>query len=134
MLPCWVEDISYRSLNYLIPLYSNRRQAGGSYPLPLSYFRYLVKMWKSKYEFLSSITLHGVFIYTLHFKLVWATFPVWALGAFFEFLLLPFHLFVFTVEKLMPNFVKFVLFHAGLLDASCLPGVCALVISPEKQY
>lgn len=83
--------------------------------------------------YFSFVTLSRVFIYTLHFKLTWATFPILALWVFFDFLLLPFHLFVFTVEKLMPNFVKHVLFHAGILDASCLPGVCALAISPEKQ-
>lgn len=45
--------------------------------------------------------------------------------AFLDFSLLPFYLFVFTVEKLMPNFVKHVLFHAEILYANNLPGACA---------
>lgn len=48
----------------------------------------------------------------------------------FDFSLLPFYLFVFTVEKLMPTFVKHVLFHAESLHANNFPGACALVISP----
>lgn len=49
-----------------------------------------------------------------------------------DFSLLPFYLFIFTVEKLMPNFVKHVLFHAEILYANNLPGACAFVISPEN--
>lgn len=52
---------------------------------------------------------------------------------FLDFSLLLFYLFVFTVEKLMPNFVKHVLFHAEILYANSLPGTCALVISPENE-
>lgn len=50
----------------------------------------------------------------------------------FEFSLLPFYLFVFTVDKLMPTFVKHVLFHAEILYANNFPGACALVIKPEN--
>lgn len=52
---------------------------------------------------------------------------------FLDFSLLPFYLFVFTVEKLVPNFVKHVLFHAEMLYANNLPGAGALVINPENR-
>lgn len=78
----------------------------------------------SNMYFLFKCSEQGVHLYII-FEISLNTLSNTSHLSFLDFSMLPFYLCIFTVEKLMPNFIKPVLFHAVILYANNLPGAGA---------